>query len=303
MCTRSDFEYFISDLKPTSIMNPELRRALNEIITRLDRMDGRLDRLESQKNKKSKIEQSRQNYGPRRTEHNPLGVKPSVTPAYVSRPSLSKEERDKAVVVEFSCENIGHPLRYFRCQGFGHIAAVCAPETLMIEQVPEDTPLSTEDIELTYITDPAYAEEYEKYEDEIHEEDSYRIEVENQVEKIVRELSHKEEHIIDLIETTKLFYCVGNTIDHIEMIIGHDRSEINSFDSVNHTYAYPRFNKNSTPIDLYRQMAHETEWLATRTSNWCAVQFARYFWRTLWHLLGIASLVILTYSPHAYNQN
>ncbi|PKA57337.1 hypothetical protein AXF42_Ash002642 [Apostasia shenzhenica] len=62
----------------------------------------------------------------------------------------------------------------------------------MIEQVPEDTLLSTEDIEPTYIADPAYAEEYEKYEDEMHEEDSYRIEVENQVEKTVIELSHKE---------------------------------------------------------------------------------------------------------------
>ncbi|PKA50051.1 hypothetical protein AXF42_Ash020836 [Apostasia shenzhenica] len=283
MRTRSGFEFFIFDPKPTSSMNPELRRALNEIITRLDRMDGRLDRLEGQNNQKGKIEQPRQNYGPRRTEHNPLGVKPFVTPAYVSRPPLSKEERDKAVVVEFSCENIGHPLRCFRCQGFGHIVAVCAPETLMIEQVPEDTPLSTEDIEPTYIVDPAYAEEYEKYEDEMHEEDSYRIEVENQVEKTVIELSHKEEHIIDSIEVTKSFYCINSTIDHIEMIIGHDRSEVNRFDSVNHTYPCPRFSKNSTPIDLYRQMAHETEWLATRTSNWCAVQFARYFWRTLWH--------------------
>ncbi|PKA48720.1 hypothetical protein AXF42_Ash021336 [Apostasia shenzhenica] len=284
-------------------MNPKLRRALNEIITRLDRMNGRLDRLEGQKNQNSKIEQSRQNYGLRRTEHNSLGVKPSATPAYVSRPSLSKEKRDKAVVVESSRENIECPLRCFQCQGFGHIAAECAPEVLMIEQVPEDTLLSTEDIEPTYIADPAYAEEYEKYEDEMHEEDSYRIEVENQVEKTVIELSHKEEQIIDSIEATKSFYCVDNTIDHIEMIIGHDRSEVNRFDSVNHTYACPRFSKHSTPIDLYRQMAHETKWLAARTSNWCAVQFARYFWRTLWHLLGIASLVILTYSPHAYNQN
>ncbi|PKA51593.1 hypothetical protein AXF42_Ash002960 [Apostasia shenzhenica] len=73
----------------------------------------------------------------------------------------------------------------------------------MIEQVPEDTPLSTEDIEPTYIADPAYAEEYEKYEDGMHEEDSYRIEVENQVEKTVIELSHKEEQIIDSIEATK----------------------------------------------------------------------------------------------------
>ncbi|PKA48399.1 hypothetical protein AXF42_Ash020962 [Apostasia shenzhenica] len=284
-------------------MNPELRRALNEIITRLDHMDGRLDRLEGQNNQKSKIEQPRQNYGPRRTEHNPFGVKPSVTPAYVSRPPLSKEERDKAVVVESSRENIGYPLRCFRSQDFGHIAAECAPEALMIQQVPDDTLLFTEDIEPTYIADPAYVEEYEKYEDEMHEEDSYRIKVENQVEKTVIELSHKEEQIIDSIEATKLFYCVNNTIDHIEMIIGHDRSEVNRFDLVNHIYAYSRFSKNSTPIDLYRQMTHETEWLATRTSNWCAVQFARYFWRTLWHLLGITSLVILTYSPYDYNQN
>ncbi|PKA57455.1 hypothetical protein AXF42_Ash013643 [Apostasia shenzhenica] len=153
MCTRSDFEYFISDLKPTSSMNPELRRALNEIITRLDHMDGRLDRLESQNNQKGKIEKPRQTCGPRRTEYNPLGVKPSVTPAYVSRPPLSKEERDKTVVVEFSCENNRHPLRCFRCQGFGHIAAECAPETLMIEQVPKDTPLFTEDIEPTYLAE------------------------------------------------------------------------------------------------------------------------------------------------------
>ncbi|PKA67288.1 hypothetical protein AXF42_Ash004781 [Apostasia shenzhenica] len=302
MRTRSGFKFFIFDPKPTSSMNPELRRALNEIITRLDRMDGRLDRLEGQNNQKGKIEQPRQNYGPRRTEHNPLGLTPSVTPAYVSRPPLSKEEMDKAVV-EFSCENIGHPLRCFRCQGFGHIAAMCAPETLMIEQVLEDTPLSTEDIEPTYIADPAYAEEYEKYEDEMHEEDSYRIEVESQVEKIIIELSHKEGQIIDSIEATKTSYWVGNTIDHIEMITGHKHSEDNRFDSINHTYAYPRFSKNSTPINLYRQMTQETEWLAARTSNWCAVEFARYFWRTLWHLLGTVSLVILTYSPHVYNQN
>ncbi|PKA60926.1 hypothetical protein AXF42_Ash006561 [Apostasia shenzhenica] len=173
----------------------------------------------------------------------------------------------------------------------------------MIEQVLEDTLLSAEDIEPTYIADPAYAEEYEKYEDEMHEEDSYRKEVESQVEKIVIELSHKEEQIIESIEATKSSYCVDNTIDHIEMIIGHDRSEVNRFDLVNHTYVYPRFSKNLIPIDLYRQMTYETEWLATRTSNWCAIQFARYFWRTLWHLLGIASLVILTYSQHAYNQN
>ncbi|PKA55075.1 hypothetical protein AXF42_Ash003712 [Apostasia shenzhenica] len=267
MRTRFSSEYFIFYSKPTSSMGPELQRTLTEIITRLDRMDSRLDRLEGQNNQKSKIEQPRQSYGPRRTEHNRLGVKPSSTSAYVSRPPLSKEERDKAVVVESSCENIGCPLRCFRSQVFGHIAAECAPEALMIEQVPEDTLLSTEDIELTYIADPAYAEEYKKYKDEMREEDNYRIEVESQVEKTVMELSHKEKQIIGSTKATKLFYCVGNTIDHIEMIIGHDRSEVNRFDSVNHTYAYHRFSKNSTPIDLYRQMTHETEWLATRTSN------------------------------------
>ncbi|PKA66259.1 hypothetical protein AXF42_Ash006956 [Apostasia shenzhenica] len=40
----------------------------------------------------------------------PIGVKPSATPAHVSRPPLSKEERGKAVVGESSRENIGRPL-------------------------------------------------------------------------------------------------------------------------------------------------------------------------------------------------
>ncbi|PKA48415.1 hypothetical protein AXF42_Ash021640 [Apostasia shenzhenica] len=154
-----------------------------------------------------------------------------------------------------------------------------------------------------YIADPTLAKEYEKYEDEMHEEASYRIEVESQVEKTIIELSHEVEQIIGSIEATKSSYCGDNTIDHIEMIICHGNSEVNRFDLVKYTHAYPRFSKSSTSIDQCRQMAHEIEWLATRMSNWCAVQFVRYFWRTLWHLLGTASLVTLIYSSHVYNQN
>ncbi|PKA52767.1 hypothetical protein AXF42_Ash001748 [Apostasia shenzhenica] len=167
------------------------------------------------------------------------------------------------------------------------------PEALELDSLPISI----------YIADPSLAEEYEKYENEMHEEDSYRIEVESQVEKTVIELSYKEEQIIDLIEATKSSYCGDNTIDHIEMIICHGRSEVNRFDLVKYTHAYSRFSKSSTLIDQCRQMVHETEWLATRAFNWCAILFVRYFWRTLWHLLGTTSLVTLTYSPHFYNQN
>ncbi|PKA66481.1 hypothetical protein AXF42_Ash003135 [Apostasia shenzhenica] len=92
------------------------------------------------------------------------------------------------------------------------------PEALKLDSLPISI----------YIADPSLAEEYEKYEDEMHEEDSYMIEVESQVEKIVIELSYKEERIIDAIDATKSSYCSDNTIDHIEMIICHGRSEVNS---------------------------------------------------------------------------
>ncbi|PKA45998.1 hypothetical protein AXF42_Ash019759 [Apostasia shenzhenica] len=93
--------------------------------------------------------------------------------------------------------------------------------------LPEALKLNSLPISI-YIADPSLAEEYKKYEDEIHEEDSYMIEVESQVEKIVIKQSYKEERIIDAIETTKSSYCSDNTIDHIEMIICHGRSKVNS---------------------------------------------------------------------------
>ncbi|PKA50676.1 hypothetical protein AXF42_Ash018015 [Apostasia shenzhenica] len=86
----------------------------------------------------------------------------------------------------------------------------------------------------------------------MHEEDSYRIEVESQVEKIIIEMSHKEEQILDSIDATKSSYYIDNTIDRIEIIIGHDRFEVNRFDLAKHNYTYHRSNKNSTPIDLHR---------------------------------------------------
>ncbi|PKA57166.1 hypothetical protein AXF42_Ash002470 [Apostasia shenzhenica] len=49
------------------------------------------------------------------------------------------------------------------------------PEALKLDSLPISI----------YIADPSLAEEYEKYEDEMHEENSYRIEVESQVEKVV----------------------------------------------------------------------------------------------------------------------
>ncbi|PKA50159.1 hypothetical protein AXF42_Ash020104 [Apostasia shenzhenica] len=210
-------------------------------------------------------------------QHEPRLVSIAPIPTFIARPIETIGDQSsffvKGVLNEFSTETF------------------ILPKALELDSLPI----------FIYIGDPSLDEEYEKYEDEMHEEDSYRIEIESQVEKAVIELSHKEEQIIDSIEVTKSSYCGDNTIDHIEMIICHGHSEINRFDLVEYTHAYPRFSKSSTRIYQCRQMVHETEWLAMRASNWCAIQFARYFWRTLWHLLGTASLVNLTYSPHAYN--
>ncbi|PKA54954.1 hypothetical protein AXF42_Ash000790 [Apostasia shenzhenica] len=85
----------------------------------------------------------------------PIGVNPSATSAPVSRLPFSKEQKGEAVIDESSRGNTGRPLRCFRCQGFGHIAAECASKALMIEQVPKNASLFAEGIEPTYVADPA----------------------------------------------------------------------------------------------------------------------------------------------------
>ncbi|PKA51560.1 hypothetical protein AXF42_Ash002927 [Apostasia shenzhenica] len=220
---------------------------LNDMKIKLDEMSDRVTRFEvKRRTHTSEIEVNQPRREPRLVPIAPI-------PTLIARPIETIGDQSsffiKEVLNEFSTETF------------------ILPEALKLDSL----------LISIYIADPSLAEEYEKYEDDMHEEDSYMIEVESQVEKIVIELSYKEKRIIDAIEATKSSYCSDNTIDHIEMIICHGRSEVNRFDLVEYTHAYPRFCENSTLIDQCRQMTHETEWWATRASNWCAVQFVRYF--------------------------
>ncbi|PKA63271.1 hypothetical protein AXF42_Ash017739 [Apostasia shenzhenica] len=262
-------------------MDPKLEAMLTTIMAKTDCLDDIKIKLDEVSDRVARLEVKRCTHTseievdqPRRE---PRLVPIAPIPTLIARPIETIGDQSNFLVKEI--------LNEFSTEAF------ILPEALKL------VPISI------YIADPSLAEEYEKYEDEMHEEDSYRIEVESQIEKIVIEPSHEEEQVIDSIEATESSYCDDNTIDHIEMIICHDHSEVNRFDLVEYSHAYPRSSKSSTPINQYRQMVHENEWLATRVSDWCAIQFARYFWRTLWHLLGTASLVTLTYFPYAYNQN
>ncbi|PKA55977.1 hypothetical protein AXF42_Ash014649 [Apostasia shenzhenica] len=259
MPTRSGLEYTRSS-SPIP-MDPKLETILITFMARTDCLDDMKIKLDEVSDRVARLEVKRRTHTseievdqPRR-ELRLVPIAP--IPALIARPIETIGDQSsffmKEVLNEFSTETF------------------ILPEALKLDSLPISI----------YIADPSLAEEYEKYEDEIHEEDSYMIEVKSQVEKIVIELSYKEERIIDAIEDTKSSYCSDNTIDHIKMIICHGRSVVNRFDLVEYTYAYLRFCENSTPIDQCRQMTHETEWWATRASNWCAVQFARYFWRTL----------------------